>query len=154
MRSQSPLVPLHPELFQIKCKRQEEQFRANVLFPPRKKSAESEVVFEQSKSALHLDRPAQAQMNTVFRSDVFQRGTSQFLQRFVYTQLLGLVGVLRLAALLPYRAARAAFAAVPCRRNKPSILQFCTFTAQVQRPALRTSILIPYPHNHWKLLSL
>lgn len=46
MRLQSPFIPLHPELFQVKSQRQKEQLCADVLLPSREKTPEPEVVFE------------------------------------------------------------------------------------------------------------
>ena len=55
MRSQTPFVTFHPELFQVKSKCQKEQFRADILSSPREKASEPEVIFEQPKSTLHLN---------------------------------------------------------------------------------------------------
>ena len=65
MRLQSPFVTFHPELFQVKCKRQKEQLRPYVLLPPREKAAEPEVILEQPKGTLYLDRPTLTQIDSV-----------------------------------------------------------------------------------------
>ena len=65
MRSQSPFVAFHPELFQVKSKRQEELLRANVLFPTREKTAETKIVFEQPKRTLHLNRTTLTQKDAI-----------------------------------------------------------------------------------------
>ena len=111
MRSQSPFVTFHPELFQVKSKCQKEQLRANILPSPCEETAEAKVVFEQPEGAFHLDRPALTQIAPVLGRDVFKRSFPQFLKRLVYPQLLGLISILRLAAFIPDRAAGTAFAA-------------------------------------------
>lgn len=55
MRSQSPFVAFHPELFQVKGKRQEKQLSANVLLSPCEEAAETKVVLEQTEGSLHLN---------------------------------------------------------------------------------------------------
>ena len=54
------LFPFHPQLFQVKGQRQQEQLCADVSLAPGQKAAESKVVFEQAKGPLHLDRAANA----------------------------------------------------------------------------------------------
>ena len=66
MRSQSPFIPFHPELFQVKSQRQKEQLRAYVLLSACEKATESEVIFQQAERTFNLDRPTQAQMNAKF----------------------------------------------------------------------------------------
>ena len=46
MRSQSAVIPFHPDLFQVKCKRQKEQLCAYVFPSPREEAAEPKVIFE------------------------------------------------------------------------------------------------------------
>ena len=58
MCSQSSFVTLHPELFQVKSKCQEEQFCAHILLPSGEKTTEAEVILEQPKSAFHLNGTA------------------------------------------------------------------------------------------------
>ena len=52
------MFPLHPQLFQIKRDRQQEQLGTNVGPAAGEKAAEAKVTFEQSKCALHLDGAA------------------------------------------------------------------------------------------------
>lgn len=117
MRSQSPLVTFHPELFQVKSKRQKEQLRSYVLPPPCEETAETKVILEQSKGTFHLNRTALTQIDSVLCCDVLKGCFPQLLKCLVYPQLLGLVRVLGLTAFFSNRAARTAFAAVPGRRN-------------------------------------
>ena len=65
MRSQSTFVTFHPELFQVKSKRQKELLCADVLSSPREKTAEPEVILKQAKGALYLDRPTLTKIDTV-----------------------------------------------------------------------------------------
>ena len=58
MRSQSPFIPFHPELFQVKSKCQEEQLCAHILLSSGEKTAEAEVILEQPKSAFYLNGAA------------------------------------------------------------------------------------------------
>jgi hypothetical protein len=55
MRSQSPFVAFHPELFQVKSKRQKEQLRSYVLPTPCEETAETKVSLEQTEGSLHLN---------------------------------------------------------------------------------------------------
>ena len=57
------MFPLHPQLFQIKCHGQQKRFCPYIYPASGEKSAETKVVFQQSKSPLHLNGSAQAQMN-------------------------------------------------------------------------------------------
>ena len=113
MRSQSPFVAFHPELFQVKSKRQKEQLRSYVLPTPCEETAETKVSLEQPEGTFHLNRPALTQIDSVLCRDVFKQNFSQFLKCLVYPQLLGLVSILRLAAFIPNWAAGTTFAAIP-----------------------------------------
>ena len=73
MRLQSPFIPFHPELFQVKSECQEEQLCPDILLSSREKTPEPEVIFQQAKGAFYLDRSAQAQMNTLLCSNVIKR---------------------------------------------------------------------------------
>ena len=53
MRSQSPFFTFHPELFQVKRKRQKEQLRSDVLPSPCEKTAKPKVVFQQAEGTLN-----------------------------------------------------------------------------------------------------
>ena len=67
MRSQSPFVPFHPELFQVKSKGEKKQFRSDIPFASRKEAPETEVIFQQTKGALNLNGPTKAKIDTVIR---------------------------------------------------------------------------------------
>ena len=73
MGFQTSVFPFHPQLFQVKCHGQEEQFCPDILFSPGKKTAESKVRFEQRKSSLYLDRTAHAQIDSTLSGNVFLR---------------------------------------------------------------------------------
>ena len=66
MGLQAIIFPLHPELFQIKYHSQEEQLRSNVLFPSRRKTAETKVVLAQCKGTLSLNGTTHPQIGTAF----------------------------------------------------------------------------------------
>ena len=76
MRSQSPFVTFHPELFQVKSKCQKEQLRANIVPSPCEEAAKTEVVLEQPEGAFHLDRTALTQIDCVLCRDVLKRSFS------------------------------------------------------------------------------
>ena len=52
------IFPLHPELFKIKGESEEKKLNADILSATSQKAAEGKVVFEQAKSALHLNGAA------------------------------------------------------------------------------------------------
>ena len=112
MRLQSAVFPLHPQLFQVKRQREQEQLRSHVCLAAREKSAEAKVGFQKSKSAFHLDGAAQPQIDAVLGGNVLLRGLAQLLQRLVYAKLLRLLRVLCLTALFPQRASLAILAAI------------------------------------------
>ena len=58
---QSAVFPLHPVLFQVEGNSKKEQFCADVCPASREESPESEIIFQQGKSALRLNGAAQAQ---------------------------------------------------------------------------------------------
>ena len=142
MRSQSPFVAFHPELFQVKSKRQKEQLRSYVLPPPCEETAETKVVLEQTEGTLYLDRTALTQIDSVLCRDVLKRSSPQLLKRLVYPQLLGLVSILRFAAFFSNRTAGATFASVRCHRNISPVLKFCALPAQAQLTSLRAGITV------------
>ena len=57
------MFPLHPQLFQVKSDSQKKQLGSDVGPAAGEESPEGKIVFQQGKSALHLDRAAQAQMD-------------------------------------------------------------------------------------------
>ena len=56
-----------PEFFQIKAHSKQKQLCPYVPFASRQESAESKIIFEQTKGTLHLDRTAQPQENPFIR---------------------------------------------------------------------------------------
>lgn len=46
MCSQSPFIPFHPELFQVKCKCKEEQLCTHILLSSGEKTTKAEVILE------------------------------------------------------------------------------------------------------------
>ena len=127
------LFPFHPQLFQVKGQRQQEQLCADVGLAPGQKAAESKVVFQQAKGALHLDGAAETQMDSTFRPDIFlcllpflPEGLSEY-------KLLGPVLVLDPAALCPLRAPATIFTPVPGGGYKLSVPRFCGLPPQIQR---------------------
>ena len=56
------MFPLHPQLFQVKSDSQKEQLGSDIGLATGEESAEAKIVFQQGKSALHLDGAAQTQM--------------------------------------------------------------------------------------------
>ena len=65
MGLQPTVFLLHPILLQVKCQPKEEQLNPNIRFPTGQKSAETEVSLQESECTLHLDRPAQAKIDSV-----------------------------------------------------------------------------------------
>ena len=133
---ESALFPFHPQLFQVKGQRQEKKFGADVGLSPGQEAAESKVVFEQSKRALHLDGTAKTQMNSTFGHNVSGCQLPFFPEGFFEDDLLGLIRCLGPAALCPVWAPTAIFTPVPGGGHKLSVLYFCGLPSQVQLPAL------------------
>lgn len=67
---ESALFPFHPQLLQVKSQCQKKEFYADIGLASGQKAAESKVIFEQSKCALHLDGAAKAQMNAALCHDI------------------------------------------------------------------------------------
>jgi hypothetical protein len=65
MGLQPTVFPLHPEFLQIKCQSKEEQLNPDICFPLGQKPTKAEVCFQEPKRTLHLDRPAQAKIDSV-----------------------------------------------------------------------------------------
>ena len=63
------MFPLHPQLFQVKCHGQQEQLGADIGLASGEKAAETKVIFQQGKSPLHLNGPAQAQVDATLRGE-------------------------------------------------------------------------------------
>ena len=72
MRSQSPLVTFHPELFQVKSERKEEKLRADVFLPSREKTPKAKVVLDQTEGTFYLNRATQAQVYAILRGNVLK----------------------------------------------------------------------------------
>lgn len=107
------LLPLHPQLFQVKGQGQQEQLRADVGLAPGQKTAESKVVFEQTKGAFHLNRAAKTQMEPTFRQDVSCRLLPLLPEGFLENELLGPVRILGPATLGAAGTAAAILTPVP-----------------------------------------
>ena len=123
--------------------------RIDVGLSPGQEAAEANIVFEQSKRALHLDGTAKTQMDSTFGHNV-SGASSRFSQKvFLRTISLGLSGTLARqhcvrcghlgpAALCPVWAPTTIFTPVPGGGHKLSVLYFCGLPPQVQLPALYT----------------
>ena len=110
----------------------------DVGLSPGQEAAESKVVFEQSKRALHLDGPAKTQMNSTFGHHVSGCQLPFFPEGFLEDDLLGLIRYLGPAALCPVWAPTTIFTPVPSGGHKLSVLYFCGLPPQMQLPALYT----------------
>ena len=106
-------VPTSSIVFQLKNRRQQEQLSADISLASGQKAAESKVVFEQTKSALHLDRAAETQMNPMTGLEVFGCLLSFLSGHLLKRKLFGLVWVLGPAALCPAGTPAAIFTLAP-----------------------------------------
>ena len=130
------VFPFHPKLFQVKSHVQKEQFCTDILLPPGKKPVESEIVFQQDKSTLHLDRTAQTQVDTPLGCDV-PLCLNPFLPKgFLQNNGFRLVWVLCPAALRTAGTAGAVFTAIPGGCHKLVIFSLCTLSPEEKLPAL------------------
>ena len=97
------MFPFHPEFFEIKREGEQEAFRADIGLSPGEETPESKVVSEQTKSALHLDGAAKAQMDST-RGGYVLFGLLPFLPKgLLQDEFLWFVLVLRPAALAAAR---------------------------------------------------
>ena len=132
------MFPLHPQLFQVKCHGQQEQLGADIGLASGEKAAETKVIFQQGKSPLHLNGPAQAQVDATLRGEALG-GFRPFLpESLLEAQLLGLIGVLGPTALAAAGTASAVLTPVPGGGDKLAVPDFCTLSPQGQFSALGT----------------
>ena len=127
---QSAVFPLHPVLFQVEGNSKKEQFCADVCPASREESPESEIIFQQGKSALRLNGAAQPKMYPPWCGNIFSCRSSLFPEGLFQCDLFGLSWILGSAALGTARAAIAVFAAIPRSGNQLSVLNFGTLPPQ------------------------
>ena len=101
-------VPTSSTVFQPKSRRQQEQLSADIVLASGQKAAESKV-----KSALHLDRAAETQMNPMTGLEVFGCLLSFLSGHLLKRKLFGLVWVLGPAALCLAGSPAAIFTLAP-----------------------------------------
>ena len=130
------MFPFHPQLFQIKSHGQQEQLCSDVGPAAGEESPEGKIVFQQGKSALHLNRAAQTQMDAPLGSDALSGFRTLLPKSLLQTQMFRLLWVLGPAALAPARTTAAAFTPVPGRSDKPAVFFFCVFPTQRKLSAL------------------
>ena len=116
--SQSAVFPFHPVLFQVEGNGKKEQFRADVCSASREESSESEIVFQQGKSALRLNGAAQAQMDAPLGGHVLLGPRTLFPEGFLQTKLFRLFRIFGAAALAPAGTAGAALTPIPGSGHK------------------------------------
>ena len=133
---ESALFPFHPQLLQVKSQCQKKEFYADIGLASGQKAAESKVIFEQSKCALHLDGAAKAQMNAALCHDICGCLLPLFPEGFLEHNLLGLVQILGPAALYPAGTFAAIFTPVPGGGHKLSVLHLRCLPSQAQLSAL------------------
>ena len=130
------LFPLHPQLFQVKGQGQQEQLRADVGLAPGQKTAESKVVLQQTKGALHLNRAAKTQMEPSLGHDILLCLLPLLPEGFLENELLGPVRILGPAALCPAGTAAAILTPVQGGGHKLSVLHLRCLPPQIQLPSL------------------
>ena len=130
MRYQSTCFLFFSILFQIIAQSEKEQFRSHVPFPSGQKSAKAEIVFQQSKRTLYLDRTAKPQINAFLCGDVRLGSGALFPVLLSHTELFGLVFVHCFAALITPRTAGAILTAVIADDGVMFAVLVPTFTEQ------------------------
>ena len=121
MGFQPTFFPLHPQLFEVECQREEKHLCPHIRFTFGEKSTESKIIFEQRKCPLHLNGAAHPQIDSSVACNVCLRFISLFPESLFQHDFLRLVGFLCLTASTASGAVLAAFTAVMCRGDKMSV---------------------------------
>ena len=122
MSFQSFVFPLHPELFQVKCHCEKEQFRSDIFLSAGEKTTKTEVCFEQRKRPLHLNGTTHTQIDPAFRHDVSLRLSAFFLKGLFQSNLFRFIRIFRLTAFTSSGTIFAVFASVVRSGDKMSVL--------------------------------
>ena len=118
---QSAVFPLHPVLFQVEGNSKKEQFCADVCPASREESPESEIIFQQGKSALRLNGAAQAQIDTPLGGHAPLGPRTLLPEGFLQAKLFRLFRIFGAAALASAGTAGAAFTPIPSGGHKLSV---------------------------------
>lgn len=136
---------LHPPLLEVEPQYQEEQLHPDILLSGGQKAAESKVILQQTKCALHLDRTIRPQQDAPLAGDVLMGYFSLLPEGHLPNDLLRCIHILLPAALFPLWTIPAVLAAIPCPGHRDTLRQLCgnfpamqlsTLGADVKRPGL------------------
>ena len=133
---------LHPPLLEVEAQCQEEQLHPDILFTGGQKAAESKVILQQTKCALHLDRTIRPQQDAPLAGDVLMGYFSLLSEGHLPNDLLRCIHILLPAALFPLWTIPAVLAAIPCPGHRDALRQLCGNFPAEQLSALGADVAV------------